>query len=225
MSYQPPGQLELFEVQRQNVPIRREAGRINITLRHDQLILAGIGMLIGLAILFAFGVERGKRLARAEATASQAQDSVETPAVADEPPAPVASSIAAVEPVKAQPKAVAVAKPEAPVKVEKPKETKVIASAAAQPVSQSEAAVEDAESASQQASAKGRFAVQLVTYTQPQLARKELERLQDKGEKAFLITKRGRTVLMAGPFDDKEMAADQVAKYRNEYRDCFLKPL
>gem|GEM_PF-5888948 len=61
-------QLELFDVTNQPVSyLHREfPGCMLIRLRHDQLLLSGTASLIGLAMVFACGVERGKQLVRSE---------------------------------------------------------------------------------------------------------------------------------------------------------------
>ena len=61
-------QLELFPLEEQRIPPpRRETvGRLLIQLRYDHVTLATIGCLVGVAIIFACGVERGKQLARFE---------------------------------------------------------------------------------------------------------------------------------------------------------------
>ena len=62
------GQFEFFDLTRQSVPQPRRdtLGRVSIQLRHDQLIVAGIGGLIVFTVVFASGVERGKQLVRSE---------------------------------------------------------------------------------------------------------------------------------------------------------------
>jgi len=61
-------QLELFELGAAPRPRLRGLGGISVWLRYEQLILVGIAGLIGLTVVFAFGVERGKHLARAQKT-------------------------------------------------------------------------------------------------------------------------------------------------------------
>ncbi len=61
-------QLELFQVGESSAPApRRETiGSVGVRLRHDQMMLLAIGALIGVAVVFAGGVERGKQLVRGE---------------------------------------------------------------------------------------------------------------------------------------------------------------
>ena len=64
-------QLELFTVasrQKSERPHRELLGRVVMQLRYDQCVLSGIAVLIGVAVVFASGVERGKRLARTNQT-------------------------------------------------------------------------------------------------------------------------------------------------------------
>lgn len=60
-------QLEFFPVSSTPAPAKqRIPGEIRLRLRHDQVILGGIAALIGMTVVFAWGVERGKQLARLE---------------------------------------------------------------------------------------------------------------------------------------------------------------
>ncbi len=204
MSQPTPGQLELFDLARQQAPLlRREAaGRFSFAMRHDQLILAAIGSLIGLTVIFACGVERGKQLARGE----QPLLDNPVPADANQANASVAAEPAAAKLVVAAPNA---ARPASAKTTLVPAESSVADKAVNVPAK----------------SAEGKFAVQLVTYSKPQLARQELQRLQDRGEKAFLVTRKGRVVLYAGPFESKNHATDRLAALRNRYQDGFVKTL
>ena len=72
---------------------------------------------------------------------------------------------------------------------------------------------------------KSRYAVRVVTYSQPSLAQLELTRLQRRGETAFLVKQSDRTVLYVGPFPTRAHAAEKLAVLRRQYRDCFLQSL
>ena len=200
------GQLEFFDVTSPSTPPRPAAripGRLTLEMRHDQLIVAGIASLIGLAVVFAFGVERGKQLVRGE------QRGTERVTLAREPetpaqPAPkaahaAAKSVSATESANASP-----AQPKtSPDSAERSK------------------AVEPKKAAP----ARGRFAIQVVTYTQPQLAMREMQRLQQRGERAFLVKRDGRTMVYVGPFPSKDNAAEKLTTLKSLYQDCFLRSL
>lgn len=193
---QPPeqdGQLELFDLARAAAPRPLVPRIFRAQVRYDQLMIGGIGALIGLAIVFALGVERGKQLVRAErslvarapapsperaGSAVAAKTSVPTPApaTADMAPAP-----AATQPAQPAPK---------PRLADGP-----------------------------------RYAVQIVTYTQAPLAQRELSRLQEGGERAFLLKRDGRTIVYVGPFDSKTVAQDKLPSLKERYKDCFVKSL
>jgi len=119
----------------------------------------------------------------------------------EQPPAPSGSATA----IPATPTAATVkpatAAPPAPVKPSAPK-TRV---ASASPAS--------------------RYAIQVVSYRQPRLAKRELDRLQAKGERAFLVTRKGFTVLCVGPFPSKNNAKDKLAQLKDRYQGCFVKTL
>ena len=74
-------------------------------------------------------------------------------------------------------------------------------------------------------SSRPRYAVQVRTYSQPQLAKMELNRLHAKGESAFLIIREGRTAVYVGPFPSRNDATEKVALLRSRYQDCFVKSL
>ena len=175
-------QLELFDVTSGAVPPPHRGmwGRLSLHLRYDQCVLVGIAGLIGLTIVFACGVERGKQLARTERPLLAHQEAV-APQAGKTTPARSATSVAAPTVPKAK-----------------------------EPVRRA---------------AKSRYAVQVVTFSRPQLAKQELERLRAKGEPAFLIIREGRTSVYVGPFPSKGHAAEKLALLKSRYQDCFVKTL
>lgn len=72
---------------------------------------------------------------------------------------------------------------------------------------------------------RSRYAVQVRTYQQPQLARMELERLKAKGESAFIVIREGRTSVYVGPFPSKADASKKLAMLKTRYEDCFVRSL
>lgn len=178
-----PQQLYLFEVPAAS---RGPAGRLGmLSLRPDHVLLSVMFGLIGLSVIFALGVERGRQVAQVErplevkTKASTSSVEAETPSSLrrESTPNPVA-------PKKPAPKAA--------VKV---------------------------------ASDPSQFAIQVVSYNQPTLAQQELQRLQQRGERAFLVKRQGRTVLYVGPFPSKDHAATKLTALRRHYRDCFVRSL
>jgi cell division protein FtsN len=193
-------------------------GRLLIHARHDQLVLTGIAGLVAVAVIFASGVERGKQLARSErsllvrqqpsAAENDSRQATDTkPAETEKRPAATKSERSpAPAPAKLPGKAsvrVASEQPSAAVLV------------VAQP--KKATAVKPAGSS--------RYAVQVATYKQPQLAKRELARLQAKGERAFLIMRNGSVVVYAGPFPSKDNAKEKVTALKTRYQDCFIKTL
>ena len=193
------GQLELFELSYQQArPHRPFSGGVQLHIRYDQLLIVGIGALIGITVLFAVGVERGKQLARAERPLLARQDrwadaggkeAAAVPAVVAPDPAP---AVPAVVPVL-EPQPAPHAQPSTPTR---------------------------------KAPSKSRYAVQIVTYTQARFAQQELRRLQGQGESAFLVMRQGgQTVLYVGPFLSHADAKEKLTSLRSRYRDCFVKSL
>ncbi len=219
--YPEDQQLELFDVSNQpKVPLRREShGRLLFHLRHDQAILWVIGSLLGLTVIFACGVERGKQLVRTErglfnrsqvasipnasvVAPSRSQSQPQTPA---QPPSEQASSASNTE--QAQP---AVA----------PKEK-----ANKQPTPGKLKDKERTKLASDSRSGKSRYAVQVATYTQPKLAQAEMQRLRSHGEIAFMVIREGHTAVYVGPFPSRDHASEKLVVLKSKYQGCFVKTL
>ena len=193
---QAEGQLELFDVahgatlRAQRVSI----GRLSVSLRYDQIVIAMIVSLIGTAVVFGLGVERGKQLVRGERATLLTQP-------------PPATSVGG-QPVEAKDVKerkrvgeVRSAGPSAPINAPRLKPFK------------------------KATPSKTRYAVQVVTYSRLQLARREMERLESKGERVFLVMGEGQTRVYVGPFPSKANASEKLDILRPLYRDCFVKLL
>ncbi len=198
----PEDQLELFDVTSQASISSRpfSIGRITISFRYDHLVVAGIAALISSAVVFAFGVERGKHLARSERIAPLVPQRV----IAQDVPSPV--------------------RPAAPVVQEaKQRDTKPRGSAQSPAVSPAEGVKSKPQK--ERAPSRTRYAIQVMTYRRLQLARQERQRLESKGERAFLVTNDGGTRVYVGPFPDKANASEKLTTLRGQYRDCFVRSL
>lgn len=196
-------QLELFDVANAATPRpRREAvGRLRLHLRYDQVMLVGVAGVITGTVVFACGVERGKLLARAERSllpvSSSAPTTAESPKF--EESTPTESSAKAKPKTETTPSST---KMKTPTRVASASPTSAATSAAA-----------------------SRYAVQMASYNQPQLAKRELARLHARGERAFLVMREGRTVVYIGPFPSKGHASAKVADLKLRYQDCFIRSL
>ena len=192
-------QLELFDPAKPSTrPRHRETlGRFLVQMRYDQLVLAGIASLMTVTVIFAFGVERGKQLARGERSllGREQQAQMSTPE----------SMSGATVTIPISP---AREKSSTPVLAPLTPKTK-----------------EPSKAKEPTKSVRSRYAVQVVTYRQAQLAKLELRRLKAKGEPAFLVIREGRTSLYIGPFDSKGHAQKQVVRLKSQYQDCFVKSL
>ena len=215
-------QLELFDVTRQTAPrpsLSQATGRVFLHLRYDQLILRGIAGLIGLTIIFASGVERGKQLVRSERVLLARQEpqasapSARTSGTGTEPSPKSSTELKSSS--SEQPQATP-APTAGPVKVKTPK--RVVEVPAEQPA-QREMVKASA------GSGNSRYAVQVSTFSRPQLAKQEMDRLRARGERAFLVMRDGRTMVYVGPFPSKMNASEKVANLRGRYQDCFVRTL
>ncbi len=205
-------QLEFFEATRATHHPSAGSGRgVFLHLRHDQALLSSIIGLIGLTVIFACGVERGKQLARTERMIL-----ARSPQAMTEPPA-----------ASAEPQAGETGTPSEPsTKTEKADQKLAPApSGGPQMKRATKLASASTSSATPPAGRGGRFAVQVVTYSRTRLARQELERLRAEGERAFLVIKGDRTVVYVGPFPSRGLASQKQLTLRTRYQDCFIKTL
>jgi len=209
-------QFELFDV-RDHAPSQPSSTTIGMfQIRHDHAVILAIAGLISVSVVFACGVERGKRLARTEFIASpsitvKAQDSDATLS-AKQPTRSASSeelsgsqpSSQSAEALPSQPLAVPTT-PSMPATMAKPAAPK--------------------KAPAKAATTRSRFAIQVVTYTKPMLAQRELQRLKQRGEQAFLVNTSGRVTLCIGPFPSREHASAKLASLKQQYQDCFLRTL
>ena len=219
-------QLEFFDVARESAPRphRESLGRIWLQLRYDQLLLGAMAGVIGVTIIFACGVERGKQLVRAEQRTKLLVR--QEPAPIQEP-APAAKS----EPAKLAAKSpiVVVEGPETPApQASVPAQPAITAPAAASVPALKPllpAATPVKKEPVKAKAAKSRYAVQVRTYTKALLAKQEMDRLRADGEPAFIVIRGEHTAVYVGPFLSKDNAADKVSTLRSKYQDCFIKTL
>ena len=207
----PEGQLELFDLASQPIPrVRPEhVGRFLLQLRYDQLVVGSIACVLGLTVVFAGGVERGKQLVRSErAILAREQAADQALPVAPTTKQETAEKIDNAEKKSAPPPALT-------PKVKKP--TKLVSEPSKSNAAQARATVRPA--------GRSRYAVQVVTFSRPQLAKQELDRLQARGERAFLVMQDGRTIVYVGPFPSRDHASQKLTTLKMRYQDCFLRTL
>ena len=210
-------QLELFEFSGASGvrPVRTFPGRVSFQLRYDQAILTGIAGIVALTAIFACGVERGKELVRGEHLGLARQQEAAVPSTSSAPsagnqrPSPAVSSTVMSKPPiekKMAPSGEGI-HPKRPQKL-------------ADTAPPSAPVVQSAEKI-----ARSRYAVQVVTLTRPQVAKRVMDRLQARGERAFLVMRNGRTMVYVGPFPTKGNASEKLADLKTLYQDCFVRTL
>ena len=207
---------------------------MSVRLRYDQLVLTGVAGVIGITVVFAFGVERGKQLARVErsvvvSTAAAPVQSQQADRVAssEAEPAPArristsaspndtAGTAASIKPMQPQEPASAPALSTPETTITR-KRSKLAAKPTAKP------ALDDRQTDQER---KSRYVVQLATYSRTQLAQQELSRLKAQGERAFLILRNQRAIVYVGPFPSQGRATERLSALKSRYQDCFLKTL
>lgn len=207
---EPDTQPQLFQIPEQPRARYRTIAPIgSIHIRQDHAVLLAIAGLIGISVVFALGVERGKRLILASTPVAPITT------VANEPQPP--SQALDAKPLSSAP-ATGLQQDEAP----KPAPTPAPEAATPKPEKVVAPAVKPTKTPIKSAS---RFAIQVVTYKQERFAKKECDRLKQRGEPAFLVTKKDRVVLYVGPFPSREHASAKLANLKQQYQDCFLRTL
>ena len=204
-------QLEFFDASPSAAPQPRAAipGRFLMQLRHDQAVLCGMAGLLGITIVFACGVERGKHLVRTERLLLTRQEPL--PASADRADARSTPLATPAAPAAEMPGAPAKLSP-MPTPASIPAKLKL------------KTRYVDADGAPG-AGARGRYAVQVVSFKQPRRAQQEMQQLQGRGERAFLVMRNGVTVVYVGPFPTKAHARDKSVSLKPRYEDCFVRTL
>ena len=212
-------QLELFDGFKTAAPCRsRMAGMGALQIRYDHAVLCGMVALIGVAVVFGLGVERGKLLVRSErmlvgpqlgsASASArepdaAGTTLVTPRDSWSPKGGIPSGV--VEGSSARQGQPASTRQEAPA------------------TSTQQAAP---KTPTKTVAGKSKYAIQVVTYSKMKLARQELSQLLGRGEQAFLIERTdGRMVLCIGPFPTRQHASVKLSRLKQRYQDCFIRSL
>jgi len=194
-------QLELFGTTLPQAAIRRRNPVLgNLRLRDDHVILLTIAGLLAVTVVFAMGVERGKQVARAE-----------RPLLAPATPA------TQMTPEKST--------TQADKTVESERSLQPPASVPASPTSPPTPRSIPRKAEKTTVAATPGFAIQVVSYRKPDLARREMQRLQQRGEPAFLVMKQGFTVLCVGPFPSRENARTKLSHLKKQYGDCFIRSL
>lgn len=209
------GQLELFDLANQTAPRpnRESLGRVLLQARYDQLLLTGVGVLLGLTVIFACGVERGKQLVRTEHLVLARQQ----PASAASHDAPRAPAVQEPTPSAKTEEQKAPALPTVTPKIKSP--SKVASKSGAPGAAQKNATGRPT------VAGKSRYAIQVVTYTRPQLAQQAMARLRAKGERTFLVIREGRTTVYVGPFPSRSFASQKLPVLKAQYQDCFVRTL
>ena len=197
-------QLELFDLSGHPTtrPRQPSLGRLVLQIRQDQVVVAGIAGLVGLTVVFALGVERGKQLVRSERVLlarQQQPQPLDTPA----PTSRALSETGAVKTLMPSANATKSAPVSTPSSVKSTAPKKLVAATPG----------------------ASRYAIQVVSYRRPLLAKREMERLHANGERAFLVSRNGLIVLCVGPFPSKDNAKEKLVQLKDRYQGCFLKTL
>ncbi len=178
-------------------PVRKNRSFFSSFFGYEKVIIISIAFLLCAVVSFSFGVERGKRIARASGYLN-----LET-ASANPVPADMAVSAPAVETKPALPvqKASSINTPE-----------KVVVKL---PVTGNRLQEKDI----------GRYTIQVAAYKDRKNAQREAEVLRKSGLEVKLLVKGNYSVLYAGNFANREKAQMAMGKLEKKYKGCIIRRL
>ncbi|MBI4368117.1 MAG: SPOR domain-containing protein [Candidatus Omnitrophica bacterium] len=185
--------------------------RHQITLTLDQLLLASLACVVAVALVYCFGVERGKRTMEKQVQNLVSERSETIPA-SETPIAVRGRQMEAVLMVNQEPAAESkVMTPQAEtsqeVTIHVPKQTQGFPLV---DLSNSE-----------------RYTVQLVTYVDEKMASREIDRLKAKGHNGFVIPSGRYFQVCANYFESTRQAKDFLKQLREtgRYPDAYIRPV
>lgn len=213
-------QKELFEFEKPKRPFSKLArffpkadfeGRVLVTLTPEQIILLAIAVLLSLVVIYAVGVEQGKKdqvdkpaalIASTEAELKNAQSFFATTQVRRAVPG-------------VQPRLVNIEKRAAPVKAPaiKPKPSLPAVIPALTAVT------------GRAADTAGHYTIVAATYKGRESAIQTLNGLRREGLNAFLIQKDAYLIVCVGAYEDinSAQAVKDLARVRQHYKDAYIK--
>ena len=176
--------------------------RWTISVSYEHVVLATVALVMSSLVLFSLGMERGKRLTAGTAMAPRTTASSNRGvAFADnhitrvpQPAMPAPSMTRAAAGTTPAP---AMGKP--PVTVAKEP------AAATAPLP------------------KGKYTIQLATFSQPPLAEQELRLLRKRGYQPFMLRTNQYAAVCVGTYVSRQEAAHQLAAFKSSYRDSFVR--
>ena len=184
--------------------------RWTFSASYEQAVLGAVALIMAGLVLFSLGMERGKRLA---------QRIPAQPLMADAPRGtprgqiPLAFAENAATPPARTPSGHASSVPTTPG----------IVSAAAPAITTTTAAPTLQSAAAAPANTKGRFLIQLATFSQPALAEEEVRLLRKRGYQPFLITTGKFSAVCVGVYATRQEAARHLAAVQSSYHDSFVR--
>ncbi len=203
METRNPQQPELFGLSCERAAAPRGITAIgSLRVRHDHVVLVIMLCLIGVSIVFALGVERGKSLVSSAIDLFPQRLANPEPRGQSATPATISSSPQDQDVRHHDPNKAAQGHP---TPTQRP--------------------VQSPSNTPKTLAGELGFAIQVVSYSQPKLAQQELTRLKQHGERAFLVLRKDRVAIVVGPFTTKEHAKMKLASLRQHYQDCFLRNL
>ncbi|MBI5415966.1 MAG: SPOR domain-containing protein [Candidatus Omnitrophica bacterium] len=178
----------------------------DLTLSIENIIVLSIIFIMTMVLFFSFGVERGKRVVRSSLI--QAANGGE----------PRQGRAAAAGPERqAEPRAVV----ETNVKTPKVDMAQKAVATQGSPVSPAKPDVQP----SPQKKETGVFTIQVASFKDKGLARKEANLLQEKGYKIFVLPKGSHSIVCVGKFTLRDEARQFSNNLKSRYNDCLVRRL
>lgn len=196
-----------FRYQQPKTPKNDFLSRYSIVLRFDQILILSIVFLVAFALVFSFGVERGKKGSVAEVVALQAKYQKAMEELGSKAFEPLGA------PKEEKPQSVI---SESLEMVSQAPSTEVISIRTSEPeesVTPKEAAQEVAEP---KGVIKGKYTIQMVTYKTEKAAHRLIDKLTEIGHKTFLIPSGKYIQVCLEAFESKQSASKAMKRFKVE---------
>jgi cell division septation protein DedD len=200
-------QLKLFKMKGDDEKQKRNT----ISLPIDTLVLLSVVLILAIALIYSFGIQRGK----SQYASANISPKNEVPAaVVKETVVPIQSNDSADD--------------------NDPKQLETTAKQATSPIiseAQENKILNPQKPAPKSAVKKqgesdnSKYAIQVASYNKKEEAMREVKILKQKGYSVNLAQKGKFVVIFVGGFNDKTQAKENMSRLQKQYKDCFIRRL
>jgi cell division septation protein DedD len=200
-------QMKLFKMKGDEEKQKRNT----ISLPVDTLVLLSVVLILAIALIYSFGIQRGKN----QYASANISPKTEIPAaVLKETVIPVQSNDSADDNDAKQLETTA-KQATSPI-ISEEQENKILnpQKPVAKPTVKKLAENDNS-----------RYAIQVASYNKKEEAMREVKKLKQKGYSVNLAQKGKFVVIFVGGFNDKSKANENMSRLQKQYKDCFIRRL